>query len=582
MDAHRMGQRRISRRRLLGAAGILAGAGGLAAVGCNSDSKPQSVPSPFDIQNTEPTATTPSGTVRTTLSDRHGETLRYTGYVSGDGVFDPHKTQAAPLSGQQALVYSKLLRYQNQADGTVIPDLAVAMPERPDLVTLIFRLNPAARWNDREPLNGRPVTAQDVVYSIERQMHGDATFVRKNRWAVVENVEAVSESEVKVTLKGAFANAESLFADVSSFVVPHEIADGGLFAGATQPGSGPFRWVEWNDGTFASVARNSDWHGGDQRPFLDGIELRQPKDDADIEAGLRTKKLDAVYVGRKLADRLKENIPQLVELQAGQSLYFGMRFFLNQVPYNDLRFRTALALSIDRRTMVDRFFGGAGEINPWVSSPMRRWALPQSELSNIPGYRPGTGGREADIGDAKAQLAAFASDQQVPEELPLFVEAAAEQNLGLGTVMKEQITGALGINVKVVPMQIGDLIKWMFEGNAPWVAGPDTGWIDLDDWVYPYFHSAGTANSFPIRDPDLNQLIENQRGELNEENRQQIGYEIQRRIMALHAGENFVSEKLIALTWPYVKGFPMDTQDGYQHRFADTWIDRNDPSFRGR
>jgi hypothetical protein len=45
---------------------------------------------------------------------------------------------------------------------------------------------------------------------------------------------------------------------------------------------------------------------------------------------------------------------------------------------------------------------------------------------------------------------------------------------------------------------------------------------------------------------------------------------------------NLFSERVVALSWPYVKGFPLDTADGYQHRFADSWIDTSDETFRGR
>jgi hypothetical protein len=45
---------------------------------------------------------------------------------------------------------------------------------------------------------------------------------------------------------------------------------------------------------------------------------------------------------------------------------------------------------------------------------------------------------------------------------------------------------------------------------------------------------------------------------------------------------NLLSERIVALTWPYVKGLPLDTTDGFQHRFADCWIDQQDPTFRGR
>jgi hypothetical protein len=53
-------------------------------------------------------------------------------------------------------------------------------------------------------------------------------------------------------------------------------------------------------------------------------------------------------------------------------------------------------------------------------------------------------------------------------------------------------------------------------------------------------------------------------------------------LLNLNVGVNFVSERVVALAHPYVRNFPLDVSDGYQHRFADCWIDQNDPSFRGR
>lgn len=581
MDWERVADRRVSRRGLFGATGALASVAGLAAIGCGGGKKAPATAGPGSTATARPGGSPAATSSRAVLSERHGETLRYTGYLANSPSFDPHKTQAE-FYGQQSLVYSRLLSYVSQVDGTIVPDLATAHPERPDGQTLIFTLNPAARWHHRDPVNGRPVVAEDVKYSIERQITGDSSFVSHNRWAIVDTIEAPSTTQLKVRLKIPFANAEGLFADVNSFVVPHELASASAFSATNQLGSGPFRWVEWNQGTFASVARNEDWFGGDKRPYLDGIELRQPKNDDEIEAGLRTKALDAVFVRRELADRLRQNIPSLVETQAGQSLYFGTRFFITQAPFDDGRFRAALSYAINRRAMVDAFFGGSGDINPWVSWPIKRWTLPQSELTNFPGYRPGTGGRQVDIADAKAMLAAYAAEKTVPTELTLSVEAVAEQTLGLGRMMAAQIGEALGITVHVNAMNIDDLVRAMIQQQAPWVAGPDTGRLDLDDWVYPYYHSAGTNNSFPVRDAELDGLIERQRVELQEDARRDLGYEIQRRILNLHAGENFVSERVIALAWPYVRGFPLDTQDGYQSRFADTWIDRSDASFRGR
>ena len=61
--------------------------------------------------------------------------------------------------------------------------------------------------------------------------------------------------------------------------------------------------------------------------------------------------------------------------------------------------------------------------------------------------------------------------------------------------------------------------------------GYDNGFNDLDDFVYPYFHSQGVKNSFMLADPQLDQMLEGQRAEFDEARRQQLGYEIQRYLL---------------------------------------------------
>ncbi|HMS58506.1 MAG TPA: ABC transporter substrate-binding protein [Tepidiformaceae bacterium] len=583
MTGRETAPRGLSRRHFLG----LAGAGGAAlfAAACggskNGDGGLASLPSPSASRSPTRPSASPAPT-RPGASGQHGEAMRVTGYVTRDSSLDPHKTQAGPFYGIQSLVFSRLIAYQNQVDGAIVADLARDLPEQPDATTFVFRLNGGAKWQERPPVNGRAVTPADVKASILRQKDGDRSFVRKARWSVVESVDTPDPQTIVVKLAAPMAAALGLFADVNAFVIPEELA-AGAFTLDTQVGSGPFRWVEWQDGKFASVSRNPGWHGGNARPYLDGLTVVQPKDTDELEAGLRTKKLDAVFVGRPQAEKLKRAVPHLQETTVGHSMFYGMRFFEPQFPYNDVRFRNAVAAALDRRAMIQQWFAGSGDLNPWVSWPMTRWTLPQSELTNVAGYRPGAAGREQDIAEARALMAAFRSEKKLPDtDLPLFVPDDAEANLGLGSLIRQQLKAALDLNVAIYPLPIGDLVGRMLSGNAPWVAGPDNGWIDLDDWLYPYFHSSGTKNSFALRSTELDGLIDAQRKELDEGKRRAIGHDVQRRLLALNLGVNFVSERVVALAWPYVRGFPLDASDGYQHRFADAWIDRNDPSFRGR
>lgn len=582
------GERRVSRRWVLKATGLAAGAAGLGTIGCiggSGDDDPTTTPGEETPTNGA-SSPTPGNSTPTTSPGRHGETLRYTGFVERDNSWDPHKTQAGPFYGQQALVFSRLLSYVDQAEGVIQADLAADMPEMPDGQTITFRLNPAARWHDLPPLNGREVTADDVKHSVERQIAGDPTFVRRPQWSVVDTIEVVDARTITFKLKTPLAAMQHLFADTNSFIVAPELsADTGEIGPNHQVGSGPFQWVEWNDRRFASARRNSDWFGGGQRPYLDGLSLVQPANTGDVEAAIRTKQIDVATVGRPLADRLKRALPELVESTMGHSLFFGMRYSLRNHPYDDLRFRNAVTYAIDKRVMINKFFDGSGGVNPWISWPVSRWTLPESELTQYAGYRPGDGGRQEDLREAKAFFEAFLAEKQLPQYdngLPLFVLDSSEYSIKLGSEIRDQLWANLGLAIEVYPMPLSQLVNLLLTAEAPFAAGPDTGWIDLDDWVYPYFHSNGSKNSFPLRDSELDALIEAQRVEFDEAARRELGYQIQRRLLAINAGVNLVSERVVTLSWPYVKGLPLDTADGYQHRLANTWIDKSDPTFQGR
>jgi peptide/nickel transport system substrate-binding protein len=571
-------ERRYPRRRVIQAAAF-SSVSALAAA-CGRSGRP---PASLTPGPSVPATRTATPVVSRTPAPPAPVSLRYAGLVVDDGTWDPHKTSAGAVFGQQALVFSRLLAYESQAEGIIVPDLAVALPEQPDERTFIIRLNPDARWDDRAPLQGRQLTSLDVKYSIERQRDGDPSFIHKARWQNVEAIETLEPSVVRLTLKAPLATTLPILAGAQAFIVAPELApDGAPIGRDLQIGSGPFRWVEWQSNDFASVARNPAWFGGGDRPFVDGLDLVQPVNDVVAEAHLRVKKLDAAIVGRLTADRLKSSIGELVEQTAGTSTFFGMRFFTPQSPYNDQRFRKAVSIVLDRHAMVERFFQGSGAASSWVSWPMTQWTLPEADLAALAGHRPGPEGRQQDVAEATALIAAVAADRPIPEDNPLFVIDEAEAAVGIGSFIRDQLKGALNLNVTVYPVSIGDFATRLFQGEAPWAAGPDTGSVDLDDWLHPYFHSAGVKNTMAFRNADLDALIDAQRAQFDVEARRAAGFDIQRSLHEHAAAVNFVSERLVALTWPYVKDFPLDASDGYQHRFASARIDTAHESFRGR
>ena len=580
-------RRRFSRRRFLAGGSAAAFSAGLAFAGCSDRDEDNLRGNSQGAARTPgstppPTQDEPALAEATATPEETGDpSLTVTGFVFGDGQFDPHKTQVGALHGQQAFIYSRLLSYEDQAAGDLSPDLADAMPEQPDDDTYVFHLRSDARWHDREPLGGRRLTAEDVVHSLQRQIEGDDAFVYQSRWDFIDSIEATDDDEIVITTDGPFAGALSRLASPPAMVVPPEFDDaGGMFGQNLQIGSGPFKWIEWDERNFASVGRNPDWHGSS--PRLSGVTLVEPKDSTTVEAMLRVRDLDVAFLGAPQADALKESIPSLNRQEVGNALFFGMRFYTPASPYDDVRFRKALSIALDREGLVDDLFQGAGEPNAWVSWPVTNWALSQSELADVPGYRQGEDGRERDIEDARALLESMRSDDiDVPASLTLHAEVSSEEQLSLGSFISRQLWNALEIDVRLEYVPIDELVDRHFGGDAPWIAGPDTGWLDLDDWVYPYFHSSGHQNSFAVRDDDLDELLEAQRVEMDTDDRRELGKDIQRRLLEINAGVNLVSERIVALSWPYVRDFPLDITDGYQDRFAGCWIDRDDPSYRG-
>ena len=562
-----LGEKRRGRRWFLGASGATVAATALAVSGCGGGSaaKPSVVAS-----KTVPTATPKA------QSRQRGGTLQYTGFVLGDGIADPQKTEAGPFYGQQSMVYSRLLAYKSQATQELAADLATGMPEQADPQTLTFHLNPGAHWQESDPVKGRRVSADDVKLSISRQQ-GDTSFPWSAHWDNIDTISAPDDATVTFHFKSPLAPMVSYFAGVNAFIVPSEVVTAG-FTMANQVGSGPFTWVDWQDGNFASVARNPNWFGGGQRPFLDAAVMTQPHDATEIEAKLRVKQFDAATVAKPQADSLMASLPDLKLNEQGHSLFYGMRFIVTRPPFNDVRVRTALTIALDRAGMAQRFFAGSAEPNPWVSWPVTAWTLPQAELAAQAGYHTDAAGRAKDIADAKAMLSAAGT----PANLDLYVLDQAENSLHLGTAVWSQLKTNLGLDITVSPVSLAQLGQGLIAGGYGWAAAPDMGWIDLDDWIFPYFHSTGSRNSFALRDSDLDKVIESQRTELDASKRQQIGFDIQRRLLALNAGVNFLSEKVLTLTWPYVKSLPTDTSDGYQGRFADCWIDKDDPTYHGR
>jgi peptide/nickel transport system substrate-binding protein len=259
------------------------------------------------------------------------------------------------------------------------PQLARSWTRR-DSLTLVFDLDPRARWQD-----GEPVTARDVVFTFQRELEPG---VDPQRALLLRYVSAVSEEGPRrVVFRFTKAYPEQLY-DATYHVqpLPAHLVDtipGARFAASRfvqhPVGNGPYRWTALVPGQRLELAANPDFLLG--APRLDRVVFIEAKD-PDAQ-------LNLVLSGT--ADALENvipmsNIPRMAansELRVLRVPSFTVGYLLfNQLdradrsrPHpilGDLRVRQAIILALDRPLLLRSVFQDYAQV-PFGPVPVLSW-----------------------------------------------------------------------------------------------------------------------------------------------------------------------------------------------------------------
>lgn len=579
--------RRLTRRGFLAATG-LAGSGLAAAalVGCGGSKR-----------SNPASGTAASGSVTA------GGTLRLPGFEAFVAdTYDPHQTQFGPIYSSHSAVFSKLLRYENTQQGIIATDLALEMPEVIDGAEYVIRLRRGARFQrpslalDRPPsdderaLDGRDLTADDVVFSISRQIDPDSPrkpfFYRSYQYEGVERIEALDDYTVRIVLREPLATFLHALADTNAFIVGRELVDDRdrIDREEAMIGSGPFVWDKLEALQESRFVRNPDWFGwGDPdagRPYIDGYRSLFLADDVSLEAAFRGKRLDsALQVSNpEWVNEIREEFPEVQGQDVGFSVWLNSRLLTDKPPFQDFRVRRALHLVTDRQQMIDSIFRGRARLQGPISPVLENWALPAEELSGLPGYRSAREEREEDVKEARALYAQAGSPALtiVFGDQPSYVPDFAPQ-------YAELLQQTLGAEVKTTTRSYVQISESLQRGDVEMTWQFDNGWIEPDDWLYPFFHSRGPKNSFHVNDPDLDAMLEAQRREFDVDRRRELVLDIQRYLLAnVLARLDYVTPVNMWVAWPYYRNFRPGPFFGESYQLANAWLDSNDPSYQGR
>ncbi|MGZ8391748.1 MAG: ABC transporter substrate-binding protein [Gemmatimonadales bacterium] len=280
-------------------------------------------------------------------------------------------------------------------DRDFVPALARSWTRR-DSTTLVFDLDPRARWHD-----GAPVTARDVVFTINRAKNPDLAPRASDLLRQITSVTA--EGDLRVVFRFATPYAEQFYdatyhvapipAHLLDSIAPDSVARSS-FARAPV-GSGPYRWVRSVPGQFVELAAVPDFFLG--KPKIERVILRTAVDPAARINLLLSGQADAMdiipppFVGRVASDTTLRLIA--VPSSTMGFLLFNQRDSRNRSrPHPilaDNRVRRAITLGLDRKQLVEAVFGSHAMVPYGPVSQMLwiRHRSPRADGPNVPEAR---------------------------------------------------------------------------------------------------------------------------------------------------------------------------------------------------
>jgi peptide/nickel transport system substrate-binding protein len=237
------------------------------------------------------------------------------------------------------------------------PVLATAWEFREDNKAFVLTLRDGVTFH-----SGRPFTADDVVFTLEREIAGDGLASLNN---AMQGWEVTATGPNEVTIRSPRPLQEVVFDILDSTPMIDRETHQGLGDGSKVIGTGPFVWAGYEAGAQIRMARNDKyWEPG--LPYLDGIELTVIRDSTAQLAALRSGRAQLAS-GLNVQDAMTVVDDRTFHLDTNHGLLYAACFDATSPPFDNPEVRRAVGFAIDRDRINSQVFGGIGRLTslPW-------------------------------------------------------------------------------------------------------------------------------------------------------------------------------------------------------------------------
>jgi peptide/nickel transport system substrate-binding protein len=360
-------------------------------------------------------------------------------------------------------IYESLLRYDK--DLNPMPSLAKEWTKSEDGITYTFTLQDGVVWHD-----GTPFTSADVLFSVDVFLRETHARLRASL-EQVESIETPDDKTVVFTLKQPFGPFLGIFEAGTMPMIPKHIYEGTDFANNpannTPIGTGPFKFEEWQRGSYIHLVKNDDYYM-EGKPYLDEIYYQVIPDAASRAVAFETGKIDLLPGGSV------ENfdVPRLTAMDNVCSTDAGWEFFgphswmwlnMHEGPMTDKNLRKAVMHGLDREFARDALWNGTGKVAKGPVSSVTRF------------FEADTPDITFDPDKAKEFLAASDYNGETLRLLPLpygetwqrWAEATRQNLSDIGITVEIVATDVAGWNQKVADWDFDMAFTYLYQYGDP-------------------------------------------------------------------------------------------------------------------
>ncbi len=363
-------------------------------------------------------------------------------------------------------------------EGNIVPGVASDFTISEDGMLWVFYLRKDIKFH-----NGQPLTAADVLYSIERVKTGpNVGFVE-----YVEEMKIIDDFTIQFKLKYPYLPFLANLACGTCQILPRLAYD------SNHPiGAGPYRFVRWEKNREIVLRANENFYEG--RPAIDELIFRNVPDEHEAVEKFQQGEISFMEILHAQIDESKIAL----HFSPGLSTQYLAINLSKDTPFRIKEVRQAMNYIVDREYYVKELLKNRGIPARGIFPP------------GISAYNSDLRGYQYDPEKAKylMEKAGFTRGLSESYELDTRDSQSAVER---AEYIRERLAH-IGIKTKINKMLWKDLLNKTYSGESflsmrGWVS--DNG--DPDNFMYPLFHSrsCGEAGNITFyRSEETDKMIE--------------------------------------------------------------------------